>query len=447
MTHVSSTSILRMLERLEGVCMHGFELHVGGKIAAEGYWKPFCKGQPHRMYSVSKSVVSIAIGILMSEGKLSLEDKITDYFPEYVPDAPDGRLMRLTIRDMLRMATCHANTTYREGVDDNWEKTFFTVPPTHESGTMFNYDTSCSQVLAALVQKLSGQPLLDFLRERLFKPLGFEDEVRWLKDPSGVPQGGTGLIMSLRDLGKLGRCVMNGGDGLIPADYIRQATSRQILTYAQTPREEQYGYGYQFWRMRCGWAMYGMGGQYVIACPEKDVMLCTIADTRLQGNVQMICDAFFEEIVAHVGEEGNPADDARLQAALSNLKVLAVKHCGGEWISDTERYAMQGDSPLQQVELSADSMTLYWQDKTERLHWEGFGKCTPGQWSDGVPTLTSAGLTEDGALHVRVQQIGDAPCGAEIACYRKEGSISLRMRKCSNPATNRYEGIFWGVKV
>ena len=156
----------------EDVNMHGFILTVDGVEKAKACYEPFREDLPHRMYSVSKTMTGIAVGMLADEGKISLDDRITDYFQDWLPENPDGRLLRLTIRDMLRMATCYRRTTYREGIDENWAKTFFTGQPTHEPGAVFYYDTGCSQALAALVRRLSGQEVVDFLNERLFSPLG-----------------------------------------------------------------------------------------------------------------------------------------------------------------------------------------------------------------------------------------------------------------------------------
>lgn len=109
MERISSEAMLRFVERLEreDVCLHGFELRQDGEIRAEGYYAPFAKGQPHRMYSVSKSMVALALGLLLGEGRLRLTDHIVDFFPEALPAAPDPRLLRMTIEDMLRMTTCY----------------------------------------------------------------------------------------------------------------------------------------------------------------------------------------------------------------------------------------------------------------------------------------------------------------------------------------------------
>lgn len=121
-------AMMARLER-EDVCMHGFILSVDGREKASAYYAPFREGQPHRMYSVSKTFTALALSFLLDEGKAGLDDKIVDFFPNYLPEAPDPRLCRLTIRDMLRMATCFRSTAYREGVDEDWTRPFFTAPP------------------------------------------------------------------------------------------------------------------------------------------------------------------------------------------------------------------------------------------------------------------------------------------------------------------------------
>ena len=166
-----------LIERLrrEDVNMHGFILSVKGKTKAKAYYPPFKEGQPHRMYSVSKTFTGIAVGMLIDDGLLTLDSRITEFFPEWKGEDPHGWLAIMTIRDMLRMATCHRYTYYREGTDEDWSKPFFTHEPTHKPGTVFHYDTGCSQALAALVKRLSGKEAIDFLEERLFKPLGLSE--------------------------------------------------------------------------------------------------------------------------------------------------------------------------------------------------------------------------------------------------------------------------------
>lgn len=300
------TRVDRLIRRLsdQGVEMHGFLLSVSGEQKAAAYCAPFDEGRPHRMFSVSKSMVGLAVGILLDEGRIRLSDRLAEYFQDDLPEHPDERLLRLTLRDTLRMATCYERTVYREGVDDDWARAFFLGAPTHEPGTVFHYDTSASQVLGALVRRRSGISVLDFLEARVYRKIGANDQKGWLTDPSGECQGGTGLFLSLRDLEKTALFVMAGGGGLISDDFLKEMTRKQIDTPPDLQPEGSFGYGYQCWRTRAGYAFYGMGGQLAVCCPEKETLFCTAADTRRdKTGVQKIYDAFFEEIYPYVGKE------------------------------------------------------------------------------------------------------------------------------------------------
>lgn len=452
MKRIPAGAVRRFVDRLEaqGVCMHGFELRADGEVEYEGYYAPFRKGQMHRLYSVSKAMVSLAVGMLAGDGLLSLDEPIAGRFPDRLDAPPDPRLARLSVRDMLRMATCYEKTTYREGEDACWSKSFLNAPPTHEPGTVFFYDTSSTQTLGELCERIAGKSLLDFLNERLFAPLGADDEKRWLTDPSGVSQGGTGLMMSLRDLGKVAQCVMDGGRGLIPADYLREATARQIDTGWQANPEERHGYGYQFWMTRHGYCMYGMGGQLAVMCPREGVLLCTIADTRLDPyGLQKLYDAFFEEVLPRVGEPDEAGEAEALARRLEALRVPAAPHCAGKTPPHPALYRMErNEAGLWALRVEEDAVTLFWRDQRQRFSW-----ARPGELQEGLfpntqePCLTSAGVTADGALLVRCQLTGVAPSGFELLVAPRGKAVTVRMHKASGPLTGRFEGLAYGVEA
>ncbi len=431
------------LERIEreDINLHGFILNVRGVEKAKAYYDPFQEGQPHRMYSVSKTMVALAVGMLIDAKKLSLDDHIVDFFDDLIPEKPSAFLLRLTIRDMLRMATCYRVTAYREYVDEDWTKPFFTGNPDHEPGMVFNYDTGCSQVFSSLVKRLTGKEVIDFLEERLFAPLGCEDPRYWLRDPSGQCTGGTGLCMSLRDLNRVAMCLSRGGDGLIPAWFVAEMQKKQIDTLLQGNEEEQYGYGWQCWRTRAGWVLYGMGGQLAVLCPEKDAVLCTIADVRLDPNgMQRIYDAFFEELYPWLDQEDMEPVSWKLPAHTLRDCPEAKRVIKGE-------YAFPQRNDLGITQLMIDGNLILIRNRK--------GGCripfTPGQtvtceypgWP-GEPATVSAAWFADGQLRIRCHAVGDFPCGFDMILSFREERMTVECRRSYDPRTDDYEGVASG---
>ena len=433
-------AMIRRLEK-ENVNMHGFILSVDGVEKAKAYYAPFREGQAHRMYSVSKTMTGIAVGMLADDGKISLDDPITRYFEDWLPDDPHPWLTSLTIRDMLRMATCYRWTTYREGVDENWAKTFFTGKPDHAPGAVFYYDTGCSQALAALVKRISGQEVIDLLEERLFQPLGCEDERFWLRDPSGCCQGGTGLCMSLRDLQKVSLCILNGGEGVIPGWYAREMGEKHIDTLNQGAEEEQYGYCWQCWRTRAGFAMYGLGAQLSMICPEKNVVFSTIADTRLDAfGVQRVYDAFFEEVYPWIGQEDmEPVSFALNARVLPSLPDAAIPETG--------TYAFEEGNQLRLKTLRLNGDRLIYENARGQVELPflpgGHVEAAYPGWPD-VPALIAAGWVEKGLLRVRCHAIGKAPCGFDMLIHFQHDTVTVQSRKSHDPVTEGYDGVATG---
>ena len=153
---------IRTLNDKRKIC-HSFLMIRHGKVFAEGYWAPFHKDFMHRMYSVSKSFVSAAIGMLADEGQISLDDRIITYFPDQDDGNVHPLIHEMTIRDMLMMATCHKHNSYGVG-DENWLRTFFHphTEPDHPAGTEFRYDTAATYTLDVLVERLTGKTFLEY---------------------------------------------------------------------------------------------------------------------------------------------------------------------------------------------------------------------------------------------------------------------------------------------
>ena len=333
---IPSGCLLHFLDRLQKkqVPMHSFLLMRHDTLIAEGYYAPYQKDTLHRMFSISKSFTSIAIGLLEAEGKLSLDDPIVSYFPDKIPANVHPWIAAMTIRDMLMMRTCHAATTYKVDMKSDWVESFFTVPPTHPAGKLFHYDTSSAHTLCALVERLSGMPMLDYLKEKL-SVLEFSGESYMLTDPFGVSMGGSGLVALPSDLLKFGYLLSHDGniDGtqLVSASYIKTATSHLSDTRITAPLpSEACGYGYQIWRSeKNGFVCYGMGGQFIHYLPDYDLLFVTTADTQgLAGGNQLIYDALYDEILPFIQADPLPEDQKTHTELLSVLSSLAIAPLG-----------------------------------------------------------------------------------------------------------------------
>lgn len=268
-----------------GIELHSLLVWQDGELKFERYFTDKAgKDKLHRLFSCTKSYVSMGIGLLIDDGRIKISDRIADYFPEFVPDDIDPLVEEMTIENLLSMRTCYRKTTYdATSKKKNWVESFFISEPHHKAGTVFNYDTSASHVLAALVEKLSGKELLEFLRERFLDKIGFSKEAYIIKDPFGVSMGGAGLYAKSSDLLKTGLLFLSNGktadgDQIYPESWLNEMRKNRVSTYPNQPEAE--GYGYQLWMLKDGYAFYGLGGQWLMIFPGSNTIVVTTADNH-----------------------------------------------------------------------------------------------------------------------------------------------------------------------
>ena len=206
------------------------------------------------LYSLSKSFTSTAIGIAADEGRLGLDDKVISFFPDKVPAQPSENLARMRVRDLLCMGSGNHNDTLtpmKEGTEPDWVKVFFAQPVEHEPGTFFKYNTGATYMLSAILQKATGQKVLDYLTPWLFEPLGIQNAT-WETSPQGIQTGGYGLKVRTRDIAALGQLYLRKGDWngkrLLSEKWVGMASSKQISNGDKPDSDWSQGYGFQFWR-------------------------------------------------------------------------------------------------------------------------------------------------------------------------------------------------------
>ena len=359
---IPSSAVSKFLDELteKRLCMHGFILLRHGKIAAEGYWPPFDKNRKHRMYSISKSFTSIAVGMMIEEGKISLDSKVADFFPQYVPDKPHPYVLEATVRDLLMMATYNKRNSYT--IDSpNYTESFFTDNlEKHKPGQVFNYDTAATTALCAIVEELSGKTMLDYMRPVLDE-IGFSKDAYCIQAPEGYSWTGSGIMCTSRDLARFALLCMNAGQWngkkLLNHDYVKEATSWQIdssVSVSEGEIEGRNGYGYQFWNLRKGgFFMYGIGSQYAICMPQNGTILILNGDTLGTASAGDILFDMFYRLVEKLSHGPLPEDtqaQAKLKSQISkltlprplgkNASALANKISGRKYILDKNEAGM-----------------------------------------------------------------------------------------------------------
>lgn len=242
--------------------------------------------------SVSKSFVSAAVGIALQEGLLSLEEKICDAFPEYVPEHASEYLLKTEVRHMLTMTTGLKSSLFfadwpeRYQIKD-WVDYFFQAEFDHDPGKQFLYSNFNTYMIGVLIEKRCGQNLLNYLRDRLFEPIGIGNP-EWTLCPGGHCYAANGLNITIDELGRFGELLLHGGNWegrqIVPADYLKKATQKQVETAAgRKDYNESFGYGYQFWMTPLPGTFLCSGnyGQYCLVMPEKDTVLAVMS---FEGN-------------------------------------------------------------------------------------------------------------------------------------------------------------------
>ncbi len=280
--------------------LHSFMILRHGKVVSEGWWNPYRNDLKHTLYSTSKSFTASAIGFAVSEGKLTVNDKVISFFPDDLPATISPNLAALKVKDLLSMSVGHEKEPSTIiATSDNWVKNFLNIPIKYQPGTKFLYNSPATYMLSAIVQKVTGQKVIDYLKPRLFDPLGI-NRMDWEIDPKGINTGGWGLRLKTEDMAKFGQLFLQkgkwNGKQILPASWVEEASTMKIM---QDPNATQarkdssdwlQGYCYQMWRCRNnGFRADGANGQFIIVLPEKDAVIAITAEAPdMQGEINLI---------------------------------------------------------------------------------------------------------------------------------------------------------------
>ena len=422
---VDATGVHAFLDALEAapdIEPHSLMIMRHGRLVASGWWAPYTSDRPHLLYSLSKSFTATAAGIAAAEGLLHFDDRVISYFPEFDTDITDPRSRAMLVRHVASMASGHeAETLDRALATDRADlvRGFLLLPPEREPGTVFAYNQPTTYTLAAIVQRVTGQPLTEYLRPRLLDPLGM-GEAAWLRDRAGRQLGFSGLHATTDAIARLGQLYLQDGvwEGrrLLPEGWVAEATRPHIGngdgTAAGALSDWQQGYGFQFWNARHGYRGDGAYGQFCLVLPEHEAVIATTAATE---QMQQVLDLVWQHLLPAFGPEALPDREHEDRALRERLTRLALPPAAGkpapperaqEWSGAA--FTPYGGFCAGQPKLTGAAVTTGAGGWALRLTEDGhelglqFGA---GGWTvtdEPLPTAVSGGWTDEDTLAVDV---------------------------------------------
>ena len=473
---IPSANIRNFLAALEDARLstHSIILAKGKDIFFEKYYPPFDENFYHRMYSVSKSFVALAIGFLEQDGMLSLDDKIVKYFPEEAADVTDENMKNLTIKEMLTMSTSRNGENWFKLRSNDRVRVYFETESgaNRPAGTIFTYDSSASFVLGALAEKLSGKSLTQYLRKKMFDKIGMSEKVHFLLCPGGHSWGDSGLLCTSRDLLKAARFVLDkgtvNGEQILNKKYIIDACSKQVDNNTKGLNEfDTQGYGYQIWKTyHDGFFFNGMGCQLAVCIPEKDIIMIYTGDNQGKDFAKkIIMDKFFELIVEPMEKQPvaeNETEYKKLEAYAETLKLAVAigdtksefeDKINGVWytfeknpmgITKCRLVFESGNGRLEYTNKQGDKILPFGmcENVFSLFPESGYSDQTGSVLSPGhqYKCAASAAWTEPEKLFIKVQIIDEYFGTLNINIGFNENKMGIYMNKCAEDFLDTYNG-------
>lgn len=429
-------TLIDSLQALPATEIHHLMIVRNGHIVAEGHTTPFQRTDKHTLFSCSKTMTSLAVGIAIGENRLRLTDRVACFFPDDLPDSICSGLADLTVRHLLTMDAGTYTPADLPLHSSNWERAFLANP---KLGTdhRFRYDSFCTYMLSAIVQRVTGQTVLDYLRPRLLQPLGIT-EADWEQSPSGVCVGGWGMRLTVESMAKVGQMMLDGGkwDGrqIVPAQWVAEMQKTQIEWHpGKEPSDLNQGYGYQMWRcLEPGVARAdGAYGQFIIIDPKRQLVVAMNGISLDRGPyAELRC--VWRQLMPGVKTAPLPAN-AKLQKALERrLSAMALPTLPGK------ASAKQLGSPvtlrLEHNDLAMSDITLAMSGKDKMAMTivmdDGTTDTIPlshGSWARHTTSLAPPFF--NGAFSLPLTSIkGHNPSYTTAGCYAVEGNGTITAR-------------------
>ncbi|MGI6773445.1 MAG: serine hydrolase [Clostridiales bacterium] len=460
---VSSGCIKEFIDDLKAnnIEMHSLMVIRDGKVAVECYNHPFSANRPHSCYSVSKSVTSTAIGFAVSEGLISLDTLVVDIFPEYRENKKDSYLNQLNIRHLVSMCSGKNVDILKDKGKIDWLDDFMKSPWYAKPGTDFRYVNENIYVLSAIIHKVTGMCIRDYLQPRLFEPLGI-DYPFWETDRNGIEAGGWGIYLKTEDIAKIMLCYLQDGkfEGrqVIPEEWTRTATVKHVDNNLGTAPDSSAGYGYCFWMCNLNTPSYrceGLFGQFGIVFKEYNAV---VAFTGAEAITQRVLDSmwkFFPAAFDNAGKEGYVVENLSeelsklcLEKPLYNSRSILEKRLDGRRIKMRKKLLLNiAGFPMSVLPLAVTYMTTDKAGNIDNIVFNfGDDECS-FTWTEGDEKNTVA-CGMDGKYREGVMRLGGIDYRVlASACWRPRNTLILDIRPIETIAKRRLAFTFDGNKV
>ena len=326
---VNPLHLRRYIEALGANGCHSVMVLRHGVVIAKAWWRPYREEYGHILFSVSKSFVSVAVGMAVDEGLLSLDEKLVDIFADLYPCLPCEHMRKVTVRHLLTMSMGHRGKTDLDFIAaDDWLEECLQLYLEKEPGTDFSYDNRCTYICGVILQRRSGMTVYEYLRERLFARIGIHG-ASWELSPAGYVAGGWGLRATTESMARFGQFLLQkgmwNGEQLLSSGYLAEATANHIDTRGKSILASEqcwHGYGYFFWQSPFPGAFRADGalGQCVIVMPEQDMVIAMTAGTATRNT---LLEATWRELCPGVDavDADHGQEQRKLEQAMENLAI------------------------------------------------------------------------------------------------------------------------------
>ncbi|HEX6848821.1 MAG TPA: serine hydrolase [Chitinophagaceae bacterium] len=462
---VSSKGILNFLDAVETSKheLHSIMILRHGKVIAEGWWNPYRADLKHTLYSLSKSFTSTAVGFAVAEKKLSVNDKVISFFPDKLPVKVSDNLSILTVKDLLSMSAGQApDPTGLVAISDDWIKTFFATPIINKPGSVFLYNSAATYMLSAIVQKVTGQKIIDYLTPRLFQPLGIAG-MDWEIDPAERNVGGWGLRVKTEDIAKFAQLYLQKGKWrgiqILPEAWVNEATTFKIDNAQDMSQERKdssdwrQGYCYQFWRSRHNsYRGDGAFGQYALVLPDEDAVIAITSESSdMQGELNLVWQYLLPAMRAD-RSTFNMNDAVELKKRMATLKLKLPVSAdtsfrqyvnASHYIVNDKKFKIESNSKKVETisfveKNNVIELTIRAGDKTYSID---FGD---GTWIEGKTTMPGPSLVQLSKNHfvgLPESQV------AGVYSWATTNALEMHLRYIDSPHTLRMNFYFDRDKV